>query len=391
MFDFALSDGQRALRDRVRAFASTEIAPYAERADQSRALPADLGKRFHQSRIADQFLNGNLDEAYLAKICMVTEELAYDCAASASFLMLPVFFNRFLLRHLSPDRAADLRAELAEDHVITSFAASERDAGSDLQAMSVTLTRTNEGYRLDGRKEYSSNVRAARHVIVVARGPLDAQPHGDGGVTPSASGITWVVLPTNSSGVSVGERWNTLGLRALDVSPIEFNGALIPADLRLGEEGAGLQLMQRNLAQSRTGIAALAVGIARRARDLVLDFGRRRRLYGDKLIRLQDYRFHIADMEKEIAAARSLVALSADKFDRGLDHGKEASIAKLYAGQMVMRVTEAASLMLGSVGYTGQSQIEKLLRDARHVGIVEGPEPIHREIIFAELLRRGTY
>ncbi|MGI8998914.1 MAG: acyl-CoA dehydrogenase family protein [Candidatus Limnocylindria bacterium] len=322
---------------------------------------------------------------------MVAEELAYACAASASYLMLPVFFNRFLLRHLPPNRAVELRNELAMGHVVTSFAASERDAGSDLQAMLVTLTRTAEAYRLDGRKEYSSNARAARQVIVVAKGPVVASSKVFDKTAGSDAGTTWVVVPTDSPGVSIGKRWDTLGLRALDVSPIEFDGVVVSLDRRLGEEGAGLQLMQKNLAQSRTGIAAVAVGIARKARDLVLDFGRQRRVYGDKLIRLQDYRFRIAEMEKEIAAARSLVALSATKFDRGFDHGKEASIAKLYAGEMVMRITEAASLMLGSIGYTGQSEIEKLLRDARHVGIVEGPEPVHREIIFAELLRRGGY
>lgn len=391
MFDFALNDQQRALRDQARAFVSAEIEPHAKTADARRALPAELGRRFHESGIADCFLSAELDRPYLAEISMVTEELAYGCAASASFLMLPVFFNRFLLRHLSAGRVAEFRRELATDHVVTSFAASERDAGSDLQAMSVTLTRTADGYRLDGRKEYSTNVRAARQVIVVAKGPLAANPEGASNGATSDPGTTWVVVSTGSPGVSIGRRWDTLGLRALDVSPIEFDGVRVRVDRRLGEEGAGLRLMQRNLAQSRTGIAALAVGIARRARDLVLDFGRHRRVYGDKLIRLQDYRFRISDMEKDIAAARSLVAMSAAKFDRGLDHGKEASIAKLYAGQMVMRVTEAASLMLGSIGYTGQSEIEKLLRDARHVGIVEGPEPIHREIIFAELLRRGGY
>lgn len=391
MFDFVLNDRQRALRDRVRAFASAEIAPHAETADENRTLPADLGRSFHGSGIADHFLNAGPDEAYLADICMVTEELAYECAASASYLMLPVFFNRFLLRHLPPARAAELRHELATDPVVTSFAASERDAGSDLHGMSVRLTRTTEGYRLDGRKEYSSNARSARYVIVVAKGPVAGNSEGSDKSPTFDPGTTWVVVRTDSPGLSIGKRWDTLGLRALDVSPIEFDGVLVPVDGRLGEEGAGLHLMQKNLAQSRTGIAALAVGIARRARDLVLDFGRHRRIYGDKLIRLQDYRFHIADMEKEIAAARSLVALSAAKFDRGLDHGKEASIAKLYAGQMVMRVTEAASLMLGSIGYTGQSRIEKLFRDARHVAIVEGPEPVHREIIFAELLRHGGY
>ena len=391
MFDFALSDGQLALRNHVRAFAMAEITPHAEAADGKRTLPKGLGRIFHESGIADPFLKAGLDEPYLADICMVTEELAYACAASASFLMLPVFFNRFLLRHLPTSRAVELRQQLAVGHVVTSFAASERDAGSNLQAMSVTLTRTADGYRLDGRKEYSSNVRAASQVIVVARGPIVASSEGADKSSGSDVGTTWVVVPTDSPGVSIGKRWDTLGLRAMDISPIEFDGVVVSDDHRLGEEGAGLHLMQKNLAQSRTGIAAVAVGIARKARDLVLDFGRRRRVYGDKLIRLQDYRFRIADMEKEIAAARSLVALSATKFDRGLDHGKEASIAKLYAGEMVMRITEAASLMLGSIGYTGQSEIEKLLRDARHVGIVEGPEPVHREIIFAELLRRGGY
>jgi butyryl-CoA dehydrogenase len=135
----------------------------------------------------------------------------------------------------------------------------------------------------------------------------------------------------------------------------------------------------------------MAVGIARRARDTVLDFGLHRRLYGDKLTKMQDYRFRIAEMEMEIAAARSLVALSAKKADLGLDHSKEASLAKLYAGQMVMRVTSEAVLMLGSVGYTGQTVADKLMRDARHISIVEGPDPIHKEMVFAQMLRRGAY
>ena len=150
-------------------------------------------------------------------------------------------------------------------------------------------------------------------------------------------------------------------------------------------------MMVQSLSQSRTGIAAMAVGIARRARDEILAFGTKRRLYGDKLVKLQDYRFRIAEMEQDIAAARALVQVSASNYDRGLEHAKEASIAKLYAGQMVMRVTGAASMMLGSIGYTGQSVVEKLFRDARHTAIVEGTEPIHKELIFANVLRHGGY
>jgi alkylation response protein AidB-like acyl-CoA dehydrogenase len=106
---------------------------------------------------------------------------------------------------------------------------------------------------------------------------------------------------------------------------------------------------------------------------------------------MQDYRFRIADLEKNIAAARALVWTAAQKLDRGEDALKEASIAKLFSGEMVMNVAGAASAMLGSIGYTGQSPIEKLLRDARHVAIVEGPEPTHKELIFAHLLRHGGY
>lgn len=379
MLDFARTDAQRELRALVRDFTSAEVVPYVVAADRDRAIPEDLGLRFHATGIPRRYLNA---KAYLSEICMVTEDLGYACAACASYLMLPVFFNRFLLRFLEGDAAATLQRDLEAGPVVTSFAASERLAGSDLHAISVTATRTASGFRLSGRKEYSTNARQARQVIVVAK-TCDA-------AGAESTGLSWLLVPMSSPGVKVGTRWDTLGLRAIDVSPIEFDDVEVPASALLGSEGAGLMLMNQNLAQSRTGIAALAIGIARRARDLVIEFARSRRLYGDRLSRLQDYRFHIAEMEADICAARGLVAASAEKYDRGLDHNKEASIAKLYAGRMVMRVTERASEMLGSIGFTGQSLVEKLFRDARHVAIVEGPEPIHREIIFAEMLRRGA-
>ena len=150
-------------------------------------------------------------------------------------------------------------------------------------------------------------------------------------------------------------------------------------------------MMGSSLSHSRTGIASVGVGIARRARDEVMAFGSNRILYGGKLHKQQDFRFRISEMEKDIAAARALVWLSAMKHDKGLDATKEASIAKVFSGQMVMRATDSASQMLGTIGYTGQNIVEKLYRDARHVAIVEGAEATHKEIIFASMLRRGGY
>ena len=286
-----------------------------------------------------------------------------------------------LLHYLTGEPRDKLMNALEAGHVVTSFAASERAAGSDFTATAVSADRQDDGsYVLNGRKEYSTNIRYADQVIVVARTSAEVM-----------GGQSWFLVPMDAAGVSVGERWDTLGLRALDVSPLELKDVVVPEEYRIGEEGRGLHMFNEHLAKSRTGIAAMAVGIARRARDVVMQHGLHRRVYGDKLTKMQDYRFRIVEMEKEIAAARALVALSAQKSDAGLDHAKEASLAKLYAGEMVMRVTAEAVLMLGSMGYTGQTVVDKLMVDARHVAIVEGPEPIHKEIVFATMLRRGGY
>lgn len=383
MLPWPLSPRQQQLLACARDFARTEIESVAEECDRRAALPVGVNQRFHDARIATDFLEQADGQDFVATSCLLAEELSHACAAFASHVMLPVFFNRIVLAHLDGAERDRFRDECRARPVITSFAASEAAAGSDLLALATTATRTDNGYVLNGRKEYSSNLRAADYVIVVARtGPGDAR---------STDVLSWFLVPTKAPGVTIGDRWPTFGLRALDISPLELRDVEVPAGYLLGGEGRGLAMMGSSLAQSRTGIAALGVGIARRARDVVMEHGKRRRLYGDKLNRMQDYRFRISDMEKNIAAARALVWVSARKSDAGEDAGKEASIAKLFAGEMVMGVTGAASAMLGSIGYTGQSQVEKLLRDGRHVAIVEGPEPTHKELIFASMLRHGAY
>jgi len=381
LFDFALTPDQKRLRDEVREFARNQVLPIAEQCAEERNLPPAVAEAWHQTGIPKDYYGRPDDHSLVMDGAIISEELGYADAAFASYLMLPVFFNRLLLTYLTGESRDRLTAALDRGHVVTSFAASERVAGSDFGALAVSAEHVDGGgYRLNGRKEYSTNIRYADQVIVVARTSEDQM-----------GGLSWFLVPMDSDGVSVGQRWNTLGLRALDVSALELKDVAVPLEHRLGEEGRGLAMFGEHLAKSRTGIAAMAVGIARRARDVVMDFGLHRRVYGDKLTKMQDYRFNIVEMEKEIAAARALVALSAAKADAGLDPTKEASLAKLYAGEMVMRVTAQAVLMLGSIGYTGQTVVDKLMVDARHVGIVEGPEPIHKEIIFATMLRRGAY
>ena len=371
----------RALRDEVREFGRTQVIPNTDVSERERRLLPEVAAAFHEAGFAKPWHDPDgSSRSLLTAGALIAEELGYADPAYATYLMLPAFFNRIALEYLTGQPKDELLGELERGHVVTAFAASERAAGSDFTALAVDAKPNDIGYTLNGQKEYSSNLRYARHVIVAARTSESAM-----------GGLSWFFVPTDAEGLEVGERWDTLGLRAIDVSPLSLTNVLVPVDRRLGDEGRGLWMFNEHLAQSRTGIAAMAVGIARRARDVVLEFGLHRRIYGGKLTKMQDYRFRIAEMEMEIAAARSLVALSAQKSDAGLDHAKEASLAKLYAGAAVMRITSEAVLMLGSIGYTGQTVVDKLMRDARHVSIVEGPDPIHKEIVFANILRRGTY
>jgi alkylation response protein AidB-like acyl-CoA dehydrogenase len=385
VFPFTSTSEELEFRDAVRDFASREIAPIALQHDRSGESPIDVHQRFWREGFAETLLPrpDAIRSPYLVRFCIAAEELAYACAAIASLIMLPLFFNRLVLELLTEPARSEFRAQLSSNPTITSFAATEQASGSDLMLMGARAERVDGGYVLNGRKQFSTNLRHASRVIVVARtGASDER---------AASAMTWLLVPTADRGLAIGDRWDTLGLRAIDVSPLELHDARIPESGRLGAEGRGIWLMNEALPQSRTGIGAIAVGIARRARDEVLAYGSKRRLYGDKLYKLQDYRFRIAEMEKDIAAARALTYLSAMKYDQGLPNNKEASIAKLNAGQVVMRVTEAASVMFGGIGYTSQSVVEKLFRDARHVAIVEGTDPTHKELIFADLIRKGGY
>ena len=385
MFAFSSTSAERDLRSAVRRFAATEIEPIALEHDRTGASPLHLVRSFADTGLPARWLEMDRSDGqgFVTEISIATEELGYACAATASLIMLPVIFNRLALEGLAEPARSAFRERAVSGSLMTSFAATERRAGSDFRLVDTRATRQDGGYVLDGRKEYSSNARHAAYVIVVAR--------SDGSDGRDGSGLSWFLVPTDAPGVVIGDRWSTLGLRGLDLSPVDLHDVRVPLANRVGEEGRGLAMMGSSLSQSRTGIAAVGVGIARRARDETMAFGSKRILYGEKLHKQQDYRFRIAEMEKDIAAARALVWLSALKHDQGLDATKEASIAKVFSGQMVMRVTESASQMLGSIGYTGQNVIEKLYRDARHVGIVEGAEATHKEIIFATMLRRGGY
>ncbi|MGI8928745.1 MAG: acyl-CoA dehydrogenase family protein, partial [Candidatus Limnocylindrales bacterium] len=229
MFPWPLTTEQQELLEWAGGFARAEIEPFVEKAERERMLPPSISQRFHESGVATQFLSGTTGDDFVATASMLAEELSYACASFASHLMLPVFFNRVVLSYLPPAERDQFLKRCLEEPVVTSFAASEAAAGSDLLALSTTATRHGDSYVLRGRKEYSSNIRAAQYVIVVAR----TGPEG----TRATDTMSWFLVPTDAPGVVIGERWLTFGLRALDISPLELNDVEVPAAYMLGAEG----------------------------------------------------------------------------------------------------------------------------------------------------------
>jgi alkylation response protein AidB-like acyl-CoA dehydrogenase len=212
---------QATTLEQVREFARLEVDPIVESAEAAGRLPAELGRKFHATGIPTRSLEAYPGDQFVSTTCLIADELAYHCAAIASHLLLPIFFNRVVLGLLDGEERQQFLQRCLAGPVITSFAASEAAAGSDLMSLNVSARRTDDGYVLNGRKEYSSNLASANYVIVVARtGAADDR---------STNSMSWFLVPTDAPGVKVGERWPTFGLKAIDVSPLELNDVVVPA------------------------------------------------------------------------------------------------------------------------------------------------------------------
>ncbi len=200
-------------------------------------------------------------------------------------------------------------------------------------------------------------------------------------------GICAFIVPADAAGISPGKKEDKMGQRASDTRVIHFDGVRVPATQRLGAEGEGFKVAMRSLDRTRPPIAALATGIARRAMEESVAYARERKAFGQPIAAFQAVQFMLADMAKEIEAARLLTMQSAWMVDRGLRASKNSSIAKCFATDMAMRVTIDAVQVFGGNGYTKEYPVEKLMRDAKLMQIYEGTNQIQRLVIARELLR----
>jgi alkylation response protein AidB-like acyl-CoA dehydrogenase len=271
-------------------------------------------------------------------------------------------------RYLGPTLRAERRC---------AYAITEAEAGSDVSGIKTTATRTAGGWRLDGGKLWIHNAPVCDFAVVLARTDKEAGHRG----------MSIFIVDRDRPGFSVGKREHKMGQRASPVGALHFDGIELPEDALLGPLSRGFHIMMSVLDKGRVGIAALAVGIAQAGMEAALGQAAQRRQFGRAILDNQGLQWMLADMAKDIQAARLLAWDAAARIDRGEPATMACSMAKCMAGDVAVRETANAVQIFGGTGYIKGFEVERLYRDAKICQIYEGTNQIQRAIIARELLR----
>jgi len=377
--DFLLSDEQLALQETARRFALTEIAPIASHHDQTGEFPMEVMRKAWELGLSSESIPVEYGGVGLSLFdaVLVVEELAWGCAGMATSIMCNDLGLTPIVVGGSEDQKKEWLGYLTKSFRMVSFCLSEPGAGSDVAGLQLLAEKDGDHYVLNGTKCWITNGGVADLYTVFAT--LDRSTRHQG--------VCAFVMPRDTPGITVGKKEDKMGQRASDTRVIHFDNVRVPASQRLGEEGEGFKIAMRTLDCTRPSIGGLAVGIARRALEESVKYAKERKAFGFPIAGFQAVQFMLADMAKDIEAARLLTQQSAWMIDHGLRASKNSSFAKCFATDMAMRVTTDAVQVFGGNGYTKEYPVEKLMRDAKLMQIYEGTNQIQRLVIARELLK----
>jgi acyl-CoA dehydrogenase len=376
---FELTDEQYALRDAARRFARDEIAPVAAKYDQSGEFPRKIIQTAWELGLSSTAIPTDYGGLGLSSLdsCVVTEEIAWACSGFGTSIMCNDLGLMPIVVAGSEEQKQEWLSHCASEFSLIAFCLSEPDAGSDVAGLQLLAEKDGSDYVLSGTKCWISNGGEADLYTVFAT--LDR--------TSRHQGICAFIVPADLPGISLGKKEDKLGQRASDTRSIHFDGVRVPETQRLGAEGEGFKIAMRTLDRTRPPIAALATGIAQRALDESTAYALERKAFGSPIGDFQAVQFMLADMAKDIEAARLLTQKSAWMVDQGRRAAKNSSIAKCFATDAAMRITVDAVQVFGGNGYTKEYPVEKLMRDAKLMQIYEGTNQIQRLVVARELFR----
>lgn len=368
-------DLEKSVRELARRFARERILPQARQLDQEARFPWPLfreaaGLGFPVLVVPEELGGAGLGPRSLV---LVAEELAYACTGVAAALLLNNLVADALLLSGSA-HARSFLPRLREE--VASYALTEPHAGSDVAAIRTRAERVPGGYRLHGRKTWISHAPEASFFVVFAK------------VAEGREGIA-AFLVERGMGVEVGSPLPKLGQKASPAAEVYLDGVLVPEEGLIAREGFALAMRVFN--RSRPMVAALAVGLLRRALDEALAYAAMREAFGRPLLEHQGVGFKLAEMLMDLEAARLLTLKAAELAERGEENALEAATAKAFAADAAVRGVSEALQVFGGNGYSEEYPLAKLYRDAKVLQIYEGTSEIQRLIILRELVRRRIW
>ena len=378
--DFRLTDQQKLIRDTVRQFMETEVRPLVKGLERDETFPVELLRRLGELGCGGMLTPeewGGAGMDTVSYVLMLEEVSRVYTAMSTALGVTNSAVQAPLNQFGTPAQKEKYLRRLASGEILGSFCLTEAVAGSDAAGIQATAKREGQTYRLDGAKTWVTNGAHAGLYIVFAK--TDPQAGG--------RGITAFLLEPAFAGFKIGRHEDKMGQRSSPSVEVLLSDCQVPAANRLGEEGQGLKIALSALDGGRIGIAAQAVGLAQGALDESIKYARQRRAFGRPISEFQAIQWMIADMQTEVEAARQLTYYAAWLKDSGKPTGSSASRAKLYAGEMANRVVYKAVQIHGSVGYSRETDVERMYRDARVIPIYEGTSEVQRMIIARELLK----
>jgi alkylation response protein AidB-like acyl-CoA dehydrogenase len=376
-----LTDMQLQVREMARAFADDVIRPAAEALDRDERFPAEIYEEMAKLGLfgigVPETMGGpGFDTLTYA---VVMEELSRGYSSVADQCGLVELISSLLVRH-GTDTQRGMLADVLSMRAKVAYCITEPEAGTDVSGIRTTAEKDGSGWRLNGGKIWIHNAPVADYGFVLARTDKEAGNRG----------MSIFIVDLHAAGVERGPKEHKMGQRASQVGALTFTDVKLGPDALLGEPGRGFHMMMSVLDKGRVGIAALAVGIAQAGLEAAVEYAGTRKQFGKQIAEFQGVQWLLADMAKDIEAARLLVHSAASKIDHGQDATKACSMAKCFAGDMAVARTADAVQVFGGSGYIRGFEVERLYRDAKITQIYEGTSQIQRMIIARELLKKGA-
>lgn len=378
--NYGLTKEQEAIKELAFKIAEEKIRPNAARLDEKEEFPEDIIKVIASSDLFGLYI----EEEYggfgggCFELCLATEEFSKACAGVAVTFAGSALGAYPIVLYGSPFQKKKYLPDIASGKKLAAFAITESDAGSDAGAIKTFAKKTEEGYILNGTKQWITNGGEAEIYTVIVMTDK----------TKGARGASCFILEKGMEGFEFGKKEKKLGIRCSSTRELIFKDCFVPSSNLITKEGMGFIIAMKTFDNSRPGIAAQAIGIAQGALDLALKYANERVQFGQKISSFQGIQWMFADMATKIEAARALTYAVCRMIDRGeKDVSQESAQAKLFASDVAMEVTTNCLQVFGGYGYMREYPIEKYMRDAKITQIYEGTNQIQRNIIALKLIK----